>query len=217
MRHHENGRSLLLQLIHAVIAFCLKEDVSYRKSLINNQDFGVDGNVKGKGQADEHTAGIGLDRLIHEVSDVGKVQDIRKLLVHLLLTDAHHGAVHVNVFNPGIVLVKARSKLQECADGSLRFHAAACRGQYTGNNLQHCGFSGAVCSDNPHRLTLFHGKGYVLQGKKVLMIGLLSYADTFQQSIYSAVIQTVDLAYVFHGNQFFVFHLPPSLLYAFFL
>ena len=180
MRNHENGRSLLLQLVHSVITFCLKEDVSYGKRFIDNQNFGVDGNIKGKGQADEHSAGIGLHRLIDEVSDVGKVQNIRKLLVHLLLTDAHHGAVHVNVFNPGIVLIKACSKLKECANCSLRFHASACRGKHAGNNLQHSGLSGSVCSDNAHRLSLFHRKGNVLQGKKVLMIRLLSYAYGFQ-------------------------------------
>ena len=180
MRNHKNGRSLLLQLVHSVIAFCLKEDVSYGKGFIDNQDFGVDGNIKGKGQTDEHSAGIRLHRLIDEVSDVGKVQDIRKLLVHFLLADTHHGAVHVNVFNTGIVLIKACAKLKECANRPLRFHNAACRGKHAGNNLQHGGLSGAVCADNPHRFSLFHGKGNVLQGKKVLVIGLLSYAYGFQ-------------------------------------
>ena len=180
MRHHENGGALLLQLVHSVIAFCLKEDISYGKSLIDNQNLGIDGNIKGKGQADEHSAGIGLHRLIDEVSDIGKRQNIRKLLIHFLLTDAHHGAVHVYVFNPGIVLVKASSKLKKCANRSFCFHASACRGQYAGNNLQHGRFSGTVCSDNPYRFSLFYRKGNVLQGKKVLMIRLLSYAYGFQ-------------------------------------
>ena len=73
MRYHKNGRAFLLQLIHPMIAFCLKEDIADRKRLIDNQNLRINRDIQRKGQAHKHSAGVGLHRLVHEVSDIGKV------------------------------------------------------------------------------------------------------------------------------------------------
>ena len=156
MGHHQNRRSLLLQLIHPVIALCLEENIANRERLVHNQNLRIDGDIQSEGKADKHTAGIRLDRLVHEVSDVRKIEDIGQFLVHFLLADAHHGSVHIDVLNTGVILIEACTEFQKSANTSSGFHRTAGRGKHAGNNLQHRGLSGSVRPDDAHCLSFLH-------------------------------------------------------------
>ena len=50
-------------------------------------------------------------RLVHEIPDFRKFQDVLKLGVHLLFRIAHHGAVHIYIFNPCIIHVESGTQL----------------------------------------------------------------------------------------------------------
>ena len=163
-----------------MIAFGLKEHVSYGEGLVHNQNLRINGNIQGEGQTDKHTAGIGLYGLVNEVSNIRKFQNGRELLIHLCLTKAHHGAVHIDIFNAGIILVKAGAQLQKSADAPPTFHLSCGGTEHPGYNLQHSGLAGAVGTDNPHCLSSSHGKGNVSQGIEILMVRFFPKANAFQ-------------------------------------
>ena len=76
MAYKENGFSFFLELFKFVIALCLEEYVSYRQSLVYDENLrvNVDGNCES--QTHKHTAGIRLYRLIDKITDVCKFDDV---------------------------------------------------------------------------------------------------------------------------------------------
>ena len=60
-----------------MIAFGLEEHISYGQCLVYNQDFRLYINGNRKSQTNEHTARIGLHRLVYILSDICKFQNIR--------------------------------------------------------------------------------------------------------------------------------------------
>ena len=72
MAYKKNGLSHLFKFFKFMVAFCLEENVTYRQSLVHDQDFRVNINSHCKSQPHEHTAGIGLCRLINIISNIRK-------------------------------------------------------------------------------------------------------------------------------------------------
>ena len=135
MGNHEDRCSPLLDLLHLPVTFCLEEYVSDGQGLVDDQDLRLHINVERKRQTDEHTAGVCLHRLIDKIADIRKIQDILQLLIHLLPGIAHHRAVHIDIFDSGVVHVEAGTKLQKCGDLSLHVHLACGRCEDTGDDL----------------------------------------------------------------------------------
>ena len=83
MADKKNGFSHLFKFFKFPVAFCLKEHITYRKRLVNDQNFRINVNGNCKCQTDKHTAGIRFYRLINKISDICEVQDILKSGIHL--------------------------------------------------------------------------------------------------------------------------------------
>ena len=76
MAYHQQCFSHFPELFEFAEAFCLEENISDRKCLIDNQDLRFNVNGNGKSQTDKHTAGVRFYRLIDEFTDIRKTQDI---------------------------------------------------------------------------------------------------------------------------------------------
>ena len=137
MRDHEDGRAVPAELVHAMIALRLEEDVADGQCLIDDEDLRVHRDVECEGKADEHTGGVALDRLVHEIANVREVEDLLELLVHLFLREAHHRTVHVDVLDAGVVRVEAGTELEERTDDTVDADRALGRCQDAGDDLQH--------------------------------------------------------------------------------
>ncbi len=72
-------------LLHAAVALGLEKDIPDRERLINDQDLRLDVDRKRKCQTHEHTARVRLDRLIDEIANLGKIENLRQLCIHLFL------------------------------------------------------------------------------------------------------------------------------------
>ena len=81
----QNRLPLLLEFFELPITLCLEENISDRQCLIDNQNLRIDIDRHSKSQPHKHTAGVCLDRLVHKVTDIGKVQNILQSRVDLLL------------------------------------------------------------------------------------------------------------------------------------
>ena len=133
--NHQDGRALFADLLHPAVAFGLEEYISYRQSLIYDQNFRIYVDRKSKGQTDKHTAGIGLYRLIDKISDFSKIQNILKLSFHFLPGKPHHSAVHIYIFNSRIIHIKTGSQLQKGGNLAVYIHLPGGWRQHSGDNL----------------------------------------------------------------------------------
>ena len=133
--HHQDGGAVLPDLLHTPVALGLEKHVAHRQGLVHNKDLRLHIDGQGKGQTDEHTAGIRLHRLIHKIADVGKVQDLLELFIHLRLCVPHHGAVHINIFNSRIIHIEAGSQLQKSRDLPVHLDRTGGGGQDAGDDL----------------------------------------------------------------------------------
>ena len=77
MADKNNSFPKLLKFFKFMIAFGLEEHISYGQCLVYNQDFRLYINGNRKSQTNEHTARIGLHRLVYILSDICKFQNIR--------------------------------------------------------------------------------------------------------------------------------------------
>ena len=124
-----------------MIAFCLKENIPDGQGLIDNQDFRVDVNGHGKCQAHEHTARVGLYRLVDKLADIRKGENAVHPLLNFLLRESHHSPVQVDVFDPCIFHIEAGTQLKQSGNAPVGRHGPFRRGKHTGDNLQDCRFS----------------------------------------------------------------------------
>ena len=128
MGNHENGSSVLSDLLHAAVALGLEEHISHGKRSSTMRISGSTLIDNAKASRTNIPLEIGFHRLVNKVSDIRKFQDIRKLLVHLFFGKAHHGSVHVNILNAGVIHVEARSQLQKRRDNSTHPDLSALSG-----------------------------------------------------------------------------------------
>ena len=113
MADKHDGLSHLLEFLELMVALCLKEHIPHGKRLVHNQDFRLNIDGDRKSQPHEHTAGIGLHRLVHIIPDIGKFQDFRQLGIDFPVRKAHHGTVEVHIFDAVIFHVKTGAQLQK--------------------------------------------------------------------------------------------------------
>ena len=83
MRHEKDGHattSHFMNLTHAALAEIY---VANRERFVDQENLGIDVDCYGERQPDCHAAGVGLNRLIHEVADFGKFLDLVELRINL--------------------------------------------------------------------------------------------------------------------------------------
>ena len=103
----EQDGAVLLEIAQPANAFLLEERVAHRKCLVDDQYIRVHmGNYR-KGEAQVHAAGIGLDRLIDKIADLGEGFDVRKPRLDLRLAEAKHRGVQMHVFAAGELRIEA--------------------------------------------------------------------------------------------------------------
>ena len=158
MAHDQDRLALGFEFFKLVKTLCLEKNISYGKRLIHDQDLRIDIDGNGEGQTHEHSAGIGLDRLVNEVSDVRERKNAVQPGVDLFLRKADHGPVQIYIFKAGILPVEAGSQLQKRRDPSVYGKSPLCGSQYTGDDLQEGGFSGSVHADDPDTFPFLYGK-----------------------------------------------------------
>ena len=163
MADKKDGFSHFFKIFKFLIAFRLKEYVSYRQRLIDNQYFRVNVNRYRKCQPYKHTTGICLDRLMHKVTDICKIKNILHLCINLFPGKTNHGSIKVDILNSGIFHIEACAQLQQCRNSSINLYMTTGWIQDSGNNLKNRRFSGAVGSDYANGFSSFYIKRNIMQ------------------------------------------------------
>lgn len=116
----------------------------------------------GEAQADEHTAGVALDRGIQEVADIGEVNDLVEFGGDLPPVHSQDGAVHEDVFPAGEQGMKPGAHFDQRSHLSPDRDLALVRPEDAVQHFQQCALAGAVGADNPQGVSPLQGKGDVV-------------------------------------------------------
>ena len=162
MAYKQDGFAHFLEFIKLVVTLCLEKNISHGKRFIHNQNFRFNIDCHRKGKPDKHTGRISFYRLMHKLSDICKIQYILQFFINLFLGKPNHGSVQIDVFQTGIFHVEPCAEFQQSRNPSVYGHIPFGGIKYPGDNFQNRGFSGAVGTDNPHRLPLLYGKRHIL-------------------------------------------------------
>ena len=143
------------QKAHALLG---KEGVAHGKGFVDDQHIRVHMGNDGKGQADDHAAGIALDGLIDEFADVGKGHDILITGRDFLGTEAKNGGIEPDVFPAGEFGIESAAQFQQGGHPSAGAHAARGGGKRAADDLQQGAFARAVATEDADALPPAHGK-----------------------------------------------------------
>ena len=128
---------------------------------------------------------------MHEIADVCEVEDLLELLVHLLLREAHHRTVHVDVLDAGVVRVEAGAELEERTDDAVDADRALGRGQDAGDDLQHGRLAGAVGADDADGFALSYLEADMTKGIEVPVVVPVREAHRLLQAVDRLIVQAV--------------------------
>ena len=176
MGYEEDGLALLLEVFKLLEALGLEEYITYRQRFIDDQDLRVDIDGYRESKANQHTGRIGLHRLVDEVTDVCKGEDIVKSLVDLFLGKSTHGSIQVDILDSCVLGIEAGTQFQKSRDSAFDLNLTAGRIQDSGDDLQDGRLTGTVGTNDTNRLTLLDVEGDSIQSI-VLLISLLLGRD----------------------------------------
>ncbi len=133
---------------------------------VDEKDVGIGVNGDGESEADEHAAGIGVDRVVDEVFDAGEGDDAVERAVDVGAGKAEDAAVEVDVFAAGKQGVKACAEFEQGCDASADGDAAGGRRGDAGDDFEQRAFAGTVRADEAEGFAGVDGEGDVLKRVK---------------------------------------------------
>ena len=148
----EDDRAGLTEFAEEAHALLAEERIANGQGFVDHQDIGVHMGNHGKGQANDHAAGVGFDRLIEEGADVGEGGDLVKAGFRLLAREAQDTGIEQDVFAACEIGVKASAQFQECGDAAGGGDGAGGRGKRAADDLQERGFARAIAADDAQGL-----------------------------------------------------------------
>ena len=161
-----NGFAPLGHFVHLPEAFFLELAVPHCKDLIYNEDFRIEVGCHCKGKTDIHTTGIAFDGGVDKLFDPREVDYLIELSLDLCSGHPQDGTVQKYILPTGEFRMEAGSDFQETCHPSLDLHVSSSRCGNSGKDLQQRRFPGAVPTDDPENLALFHPERHVSQRPK---------------------------------------------------
>ncbi len=142
----------------------LPEDlVAGGQDLVEEQDVGVHRGGDGETEACPHPGGVGLDRGVDELADVGVLDDRLRPAAHLAVVDPQEGAGQEDVVAAAQGLVEAGAQGQQARHVTADLDHALGRGEDPGQGLEEGALARAVRADDRERLAVDQPEGDVLE------------------------------------------------------
>ena len=117
------------------LALCSETGIADGEHLVEDKHLRVNRGGYRKAETRAHTGGIVLDRYMHKVLELGKLDYLIVALLDVLSRIAHSCAVEIDVFLACIVHIKARAELEQRGDNSPCRDRALCGLENTRNGL----------------------------------------------------------------------------------
>lgn len=162
--HEQHGDVAVLdEMLDATLALLLEEHVADGERLVDDEDVGLGDGGDGERDARDHARGEVLHGHVHEVGQLGKVDDLLEVRVDELLGVTEERAVEVDVLAGGELEVETRAELDQGRDVTADDALALAGLQHAGDDLEHGGFAGAIGANQAHDLAGLHLEGDVLE------------------------------------------------------
>ncbi|OPZ17381.1 MAG: hypothetical protein BWZ10_01214 [candidate division BRC1 bacterium ADurb.BinA364] len=210
---HQNDRHAVLQeAAHPGHAFDLKGRVAHGQRLVHQQHVGSQQYLHGEGQAHHHAGGVGLDRLVDELADVGEFGDFAEARGDFGLREPKHRAVEEDILAPGEFRIESGAQFEQGAQAAAHQGFALRRTQRSGEDLQQGAFAGPVDADDAQAFAALEVERHVAQRHESAVKGLAPARERFAQPVLRPGIHAVGLAGVAgrNGNVGREVHSSPS-------
>ena len=173
MTNEEDSAALALgDVFHLADGFFLELGVADGKDLIHDKNLGFEESGDSKTQTDSHTGRITFDGSVNILLTTGEIHYLIQLRLYLLLGHAEYGAVHEDILPAGHLTMEAGADLQEGGDTSARLDSTDRGAGDLAEQLEECGFAGAILADNAHNIPLFDLEVNVPQRPDIIRSGL---------------------------------------------
>src|SRR5450755_833350 len=166
VRAKQQGPSALKVPFHPGDALLLKGFVADRENLVGDEYVRREGRGNREPKPHDHPRGVVLDRIVDVRTDIGEGNDLLALGRDFGRRQAEQRRREVDVGEPGVLGVKARSELEQRADTAMHCDAAARRSDDPCNDLEQRRLAGAIFTNDPQRLAGRELKGDVVERSK---------------------------------------------------
>ena len=200
VRNQQQRHAFFQQGIHPGITFALKSGVADRQSFVDDENVRFHQNLHGKSQTHHHAAGIGFDRLVDEVADVGKIHNFLIFRRGFACAQSQDSRIHVDVFPSGEFRIESAAQFQQSRDFAVNFHTAGSRTQNPGQDLKQGAFSRAVLADNAHTFPAADIETDVPESPELPVEFLGPRAQSLKQPVNRLLVYFKTFGYVFYGN-----------------
>ena len=140
------------QLAHRSQALFLEADVSNREHFVHEQDVRAQVSGDREAQPHPHAARVALDRRVHELRDVGELDDALHRRIDFPLLHAEDRAVQIDVLATRELIMESRSHLEQGTDPSSNIHPTRGRVGDPRQDLEERALASAVATDDPEDL-----------------------------------------------------------------
>ena len=155
--------AVLDEVLDAALALLLEEHVANGEGLVHDEDVGLGDGGDGERDARDHAGGEVLHGHVHEVGQLGKLDDLLEVRVDELFGVAEQRAVEVDVLASGELEVKTRTELDQGRDITANDALALAGLEHAGDDLEHGGLARTVGANQADDLAGFHLEGDVLE------------------------------------------------------
>ncbi|MNZ87283.1 hypothetical protein D3C78_1061350 [compost metagenome] len=153
----------LNQILHPFFCLVLEIGVAGSKYFIHQQNIGTCRCSHRKHQPGGHTRGIGSNRKLQEVAQLGEFFDVTDTLLDFPHADAHQHAHPNNIFITGELRIHSGPQFQNGGDAPFSDNFTCGRSIDASHCAQHRAFSGAIVANQRHRIALFQGERNIFQ------------------------------------------------------
>ena len=196
----QDGDLALAQFLEFADAAVGEDGVADGQGFVDDEDFGVDVDGGGEGQAHVHAAGVFLDGTLDELADFGEGFDGGHGLFDLGAAEAEDLAVEEDVFAAGEFGVEAGAEFEQGGDASAGDDAAAGGLEDAADDLQQGAFAAAVGADEAEGLALFDGEADVAERPEI-GVARAAAGEQLAQAVGGTAVETVQLRDVLNQDQ----------------
>ena len=148
---------------HLIDALLLKRQIAHGQHLVADQQVGGEMRRHREGELDVHARRIALDRRVDELLDLGELDDLPELGVHLCAAHAEDRAVEIDIVPAGQLVVEAGADFQQAGHAAMDADFALGGRGDAGDELQKRGFARAVQAHDGQRVAAVDAEAHVVQ------------------------------------------------------
>src|SRR5215510_12758425 len=201
VRNEKDGNTAFLHLLQPADAAMLKDCIADRQGLINDQNIGRGRNRNRESQTHIHAAGVGLYRLMDELSNFSKTFDLGKQRFSFFPRKPEERGIHEDIFDSRKFRVEPCAELEQGRDSPVVPDTTMCCFEGAGNDLEERRFATAVWTNDAGGGACLNFKAYISQCPKFTMPFPKPARNHLAQPVSRPIVNAIKLGNAFHAQR----------------